>query len=488
MATRMTLGSKVCVITWTSMVFLAVVLAGGMRAANSAAAADEAGKVAVDHLQAAEKPDSGGPAVAQAEATRRAIIGGWRADSLSLAAADGGRKTMAGGNGTISLVLTKDKFTLRTGNKVLTDATYTLDDTQSPCPMDVKSEDGAMLGLCALEGGRLRIALNDAAQGRPKDVYQTSNGLLLALTRYESFPLWIVNADGTNPHEFYRSSECANCGSPAWSPDGSKVVFDSTRQLFGEGFSDSRIMTVDATGGQPKEVRRQGVLPNWSPDGKKIAFCSYEAPHSGACIMNADGSDVQSIDTGGWGLVWSPKADELAYIDGANVCLYDLKTQQRRQLLGARYRSILYRFTWSPDGQWICYCGESEQGKEIAVVHRDGEEKGFRVLVSTRITPGLSGLDGFLAWEPKSGKRILASLLTTDNPQRQLYFLDPERKAPRNGLPGKIRSGHACPPPGRPTANKSSIPYILERSSSRLVKPARIPVFQTVQSAAAVTV
>jgi hypothetical protein len=114
-----------------------------------------------------------------------------------------------------------------------------------------------------------------------------------------------------------------------------------------------------------------------------------------------------------------------------------VKSQQHRHLLSARYRSILYRFTWSPDGQWICCCGQSEQGKEIAVVHREGEEKGFRVLVSTRTTPGLKGLDGFLAWEPKPGKRIVASLLTADNPQRQLYFLDPEGKVPPQRLAGQ---------------------------------------------------
>ncbi len=456
MATRMTLGSKVCVMAWTGMVFLAVVLAGGMHVANSAAAADEADKVAVELqpgpvtvlvgetglvAQIVISPSNEAkpveePANESATAKRQAIIGGWQAESVSLAAAGGGRKTMAGGNGTISLVLTKDKFTLRTGKKVLLDATYTLDDKQSPCPMDVKSEDGAMLGLCELKDDRLQIALNDVAQGRPKDINQESNGMVLALKRYESCPLWIINADGTNPHEFYSPSDYAHCGSPAWSPDGSKLVFDSIRRLFGEGFDDTRIMVVDAAGSQPKEVGH-GVLANWSPDGKKIAFCSYEAPHPGACIMSADGSNVQSIDTGGWGIVWSPKADELAYLERGKLCIYDMKTEQRRDLLGTRYRGISFGFTWSPDGQWICFRGDSEEGQEVAVVHREGEEKGLRVLLSTRTTPGLTSIGGFLAWEPKEGNRIVASLATADNPNRQLFFLDSEGKVPLQRLAGQ---------------------------------------------------
>ena len=454
MATRMTLRSKVCVMAWTGMLFLAVVLAGGMRMANSAAVADEAGKAAVANppappetgtgvitAKAAEEPEKESAVATirdrllnpNGQPTRQAVISGWQVESLSLAGAGGRRKTISGSSGAISLILAKNTFVLRARDKVLLDATYILDPTNLPCTIKVTSKDGGMHGLCELEGDRLKIALNDNSHGLFTDINANGWGLILVLRRYEASPLWVIDADGTNPHEFYAPSGSAHCGSAAWSRDGSKLVFDSIHRLFGEQFPDSQIIVVDATGGQPKEVRH-GVLANWSPDGKKIAFCSYEAPHQGVCIMNADGSDVQSIDPRGWGIVWSPTRDELAYLEGANLCIYDSNTHERRHLLNTSYRNISFGFTWSSDGDWICFRGDSEKGQEVVVVHRDGEEKGLRVLLSIRTTPGLKEIGGFLGWEPKPDGRIVASMAMAGNPNRQLYFLDSEGNTPPKRL------------------------------------------------------
>jgi Tol biopolymer transport system component len=507
MATRMSLLSRVLVVTWAGVVLVAVVLAGGLRVAQSAPAGDEGAKAgasrsvevevkvrtpipatgettaeelkphvetrvivpAVEAMTKEENKSESDSAIAKLRervfkssgkrAALPVLVGGWHADSLSMALKDGTRKTVSEADGPLSLGVSEKTFTLWAGDKVLTDMSYTWSPTtfalgsqnitsgrrinlnlqQVACTgsIDLTSPDGAMLGIFDLKGDRLRIVLNDAAQGRPKDISQESCGLVLNLVRYEGGPLWIVNADGSNRREFYLPPAYAHCGSPAWSPDGSKVAFDCIRRLFGENFSDTRIMVVNSVGGQPKEVCR-GLMPSWSPDGKKMAFCSYEAPHRGVCIMNADGSDVQSIDTGGWGIVWSPNPDEVAYTEGGNLCLYDLKTQQRRHLLGEhKYGYISFGFTWSPDGQWICFCGETQQGREIAVVHRDGEEKGFRVILSAQTMPGLKDIGGMLAWEPKQGNRVVASLVTADNSNRQLFFLDPEGHFPPQRLAGQ---------------------------------------------------
>ncbi|HEX2053467.1 MAG TPA: hypothetical protein VHJ78_07065, partial [Actinomycetota bacterium] len=63
---------------------------------------------------------------------------------------------------------------------------------------------------------------------------------------------------------------------PAWSPDGSKIAFDSVRD------ENREIYTMNPDGSDPRRLTdNRGIdrFPAWSPDGTRIAYYS-ERPNS----------------------------------------------------------------------------------------------------------------------------------------------------------------------------------------------------------------
>jgi TolB protein len=85
---------------------------------------------------------------------------------------------------------------------------------------------------------------------------------------------------------------------PAWSPDGSRIVFSrSTGAHF-------HVYVMDADGSnvqQLTDVEYNDAYVTWSPDGKKIAFTRFDEEGSG---------DVFTRDSAP---AWSPDGDRIAF-------------------------------------------------------------------------------------------------------------------------------------------------------------------------------
>jgi hypothetical protein len=87
------------------------------------------------------------------------------------------------------------------------------------------------------------------------------------------------------------SSNTSSDSDPAWSPDGSKIAFESNR----DDASTSEVYVMNANGSSQTRLTNNAVAdyePVWSPDGAKIAFTSRQAPAGTdeVYVMNADGS------------------------------------------------------------------------------------------------------------------------------------------------------------------------------------------------------
>ncbi len=101
--------------------------------------------------------------------------------------------------------------------------------------------------------------------------------------------------------------------SPAWSRDGTRLAFSSSRS------GDPEIYTVDQSGGNLKRVtssKGPDVSPTWNrKTGAQIAWVSGRTGLPQIYTMEADGTNVQRVTDQGYAVspAWSPNGQFLAF-------------------------------------------------------------------------------------------------------------------------------------------------------------------------------
>ena len=150
---------------------------------------------------------------------------------------------------------------------------------------------------------------------------------------------------------------------PAWSADGSKIAFSSSRS------GDPEIWVADAGGGNLRKVtdfRGPDVAPTWNPrSNAQLAWVSGRTNLPQIYIMDQDGSNVQRITDGGYAVSpsWSPNGQLLAYSwnrkygpgdpGGVDIHVIDIASKNYIQLTHES-GSNDYPF-WAPDGRHIVF-------------------------------------------------------------------------------------------------------------------------------------
>ena len=151
------------------------------------------------------------------------------------------------------------------------------------------------------------------------------------------------------------------------------------------------IWTLPATGGAAKKIT-DGMgddrQPTWSPDGTKIAFQSFRDGYYHIWMVNSDGTGLTQVTSGVFDERepdWSPDGKFIVYssdiYDNYDIFKINLETKEVTQLTSNLANE--YCPAYSPDGSEIAYVSEQKEapgiykinslGKPILVVTRKGD-------------------------------------------------------------------------------------------------------------------
>jgi Tol biopolymer transport system component len=250
---------------------------------------------------------------------------------------------------------------------------------------------------CNADGSNITRLTSDPADDR--DPAWSPDGTYIAFIRNMGTwggNLFIMNADGSNLVQKTFTGDSKN---PAWSPDGTRIAFtDEVDEATNSGIP--RIMVMDLSNGAILELPNSSgasVEPTaaWSPDGTKIAFNSdwwawdFVGDIHTIC---PNGSGFTSLtyppfsnDYDYWNPSWSPDGMKFSVTifpvynvdaessiavmnaDGTGLLIIKTGIGTSDQFLNER------RTSWSPDGTRIAYT----ESKTIKWVAANGSASGI---------------------------------------------------------------------------------------------------------------
>ncbi len=245
---------------------------------------------------------------------------------------------------------------------------------------------------------------------------------------------------------------------PAWSPDGKKIVWESDDSLYTMRADGSNKKKIPHTVHGNYEIGRYGSYggnPAFSPSGRKIIFDKDKNIYT----INTDGTKLTQITNAHAGgrskddpifvhPVWSPVSKQIAFSwlyppptegsrppDGAmEIHVMTLSNLVNKQFLNAGSRVTpagvgVYRPDWSPDGKQLTYeCSEdpcdesgsaSSYNPEIYKVNADGTG-------NTRLTNDPAD-DSYPAFSPTGSKIVFSSnrpAPSDGSTDYELYIMD----------------------------------------------------------------
>ncbi len=187
--------------------------------------------------------------------------------------------------------------------------------------------------------------------------------------------LYVAGSDGTDVQKL--TKDLFRMDGESWSPDGKKIALSAS-----EVGENTDIWVIDLQTLQATNLTRdaaEDIHPAWSPSGEKIAFASMRSGKPQVYVMNTDGSYITPITEDPLGCsrpAWSPDGRRIAYqcisersmiIEVANADGSDHTPLMDRDDWGGGSNP-----SWSSDGRTIAFDSVRGGVQEIYTMNVDG--------------------------------------------------------------------------------------------------------------------
>jgi TolB protein len=204
-----------------------------------------------------------------------------------------------------------------------------------------------------------------------------SGQIVFASKRGATWQIYVMDVNGANVRQLTSSG---NNYAPVWSPDGTRIAFDSDR------YGDRDIFVMNADGSHQAQLTSDPAEdrePAWSPDGSLIAFQSDRYTPRDVFVMNPDGSNQRALtNTNAVDALpdWSPDGTRIVFAsdrDGRDVNgeIYVMDTFGGNQTRLTNQAGHDFAPMWSPDGRRIVFYSERDGNRNIYLMNADGSNQ-----------------------------------------------------------------------------------------------------------------
>jgi len=163
---------------------------------------------------------------------------------------------------------------------------------------------------------------------------------------------------------------------PAWSPDGTRIAFSSSRD------GNFEIYVANRDGSNPRRLTNHpgaDVTPTWSPTGTQIAFTSDRTGTPQIYVIDTDGLGLRQIthETYADRPTWSPAPyNEIAFASktgpGFDIKILELSSGAVRQLTFGEGSNESPAF--APNGRHLAFMSTRAGKQQLFSMARDGRD------------------------------------------------------------------------------------------------------------------